>query len=392
MPNRVTPTSATDKTGRLVRLLQEKRVLVAVGSGGVGKTTTAAAVAVAAARLGRRVAVLTIDPAKRLAQALGLEKMGNEPRPLPADLVGPGSVDAMMLETGEAFDDLVSRLVPDIERRERLLSNRLYQVIARHLGGTHEYMAVERLFELSQSGAYDLIVVDTPPSVNALDFLDAPERIASFFSERITRFFVQRTDEKKGIFQRLKDRAGDVALQLLGVALGETFIQDVQDFATAFQGLFTAFRERGLAVSALMSDPKTSFLVVTGADPVRVSEALDFARRLEGFGIRPDAFIANRVHLSAADTVALFQASHLKKTDEPALADLDEGALISGLTRAQQIRASLARRDREGLLNLTRAASAERLLVVPELDHEVDDRSAVEHLLSALGGLGPQGS
>jgi len=375
-----------------MRLLKEKRVLVAVGSGGVGKTTTAAAVAVCAARLGRRVAVLTIDPAKRLAQALGLERMGNEPRPLPADLVGPGSVDAMMLETGEAFDDLVSRLVPDAERRDRLLANRLYQVIARHLGGTHEYMAVERLFELSRSGAYDLIVVDTPPSVNALDFLDAPERIASFFSDKITRFFVQRSsDEKKGIFQKLKDRAGDVALQILGVALGEQFIHDVQDFATAFQGLFTAFRERGVAVSALMADPKTSFLVVTGADPVRVSEALDFAGRLSAFGVTPDAYIANRVHMSAADTVALFEAGHLKRTDHPALARVDEAVLVHGLTRAQQIRASLARRDREGLLNLTRAATPERLIVVPELDHEVDDRSAVEHLLRALGGPGPRG-
>src|SRR5688572_29609146 len=243
------------------------KLVVAVGSGGVGKTTTAAALAIAAARRGRKCAMLTIDPARRLAQALGIEKMGNDPRPLAEELVSPGKCDAMMLEAPEALDDLVARLVPDEQRRQRLYENRLYQVIARHLGGTHEYMAVERLYALMEDKRYDLVVLDTPPTVNALDFLDAPTRIAAFFSDRITRFFIKtRDEEKRGFVQRIRDRAGEVALGVLSKALGEGFVEELVDFATAFQGLFAAFQERGLAAEKILRDPKTSFLVVSGAD------------------------------------------------------------------------------------------------------------------------------
>lgn len=370
----------------LQTILRDRRVLVCVGSGGVGKTTSAAALAIAAARLGRRTAVLTIDPARRLAQALGIERMGNAPRALPEELVAPGSVDAMMLETAEAFDELIVRLVPDPERQKRLLENRLYQVIARQLGGTHEYMAVEKLFELTRSGTYDLVVLDTPPSVNALDFLDAPQRISSFFSDRIQRFFIQRSDErKKGIFQRLKDRAGDMALGVLGKALGDAFIEDVQDFATAFQGLFSAFRERGLAIERLLGDPGTAFVVVSGADPVRVAEALEFTRTLERLGIRPQAFIANRVHVSQAEPGAALGQAMLNRALDGAPSPVDPAELATGLDRALAVRASLARRDREGLLNFMRAAGSDRVLVVPELDEEVQDRGAVEHFLGSLG-------
>lgn len=368
---------------RFSHILREAKVVVAVGSGGVGKTTTSAAIAIAAARQGRRCAVLTIDPAKRLAQALGIEKMGNEPRALPSELVGPGSVDAMMLETAAAFDDLISRLVPEPARRDRLLENRLYQVIARHLGGTHEYMAVERLYSLTTEHDYDLVVLDTPPSVNALDFLDAPKRLESFFSDRITRFFVKRDNERKGFLQKLRDKAGDLAVALLGKAFGESFVEEVQDFATAFQGLFAAFRERGMLVARLLADPKTAFVVVSGPDPVRVAEAVEFSTALDKLGIKPQAFIVNRVHQNGGDAIAKISPALLHE----ALADeaLDAEALSDGLARAQQIRAALARRDRAGLLEMVKTAGKERLLVVPELDTEVGDRSAVEHVLSAFG-------
>lgn len=367
----------------LLPLLREAKLIVAVGSGGVGKTTTSAAMAIAAARLGRRCAVLTIDPARRLAQALGIDKMGNEPRRLPLELTGPGTVDAMMLETAAAFDDLISRLVPDPERRERLLENRLYQVIARQLGGTHEYMAVERLYALTREQQYDLVVLDTPPSVNALDFLDAPRRLEHFFSEKVQRFFIKRESERKGFIARLRDRAGDLALTLIGKAFGEPFVEEVQDFATAFQGLFGAFRERGVIVHKLLQDPATAFVVVTAPDPVRVAEAMEFAYALDRLQISPKAFVANRVHQSGTDAIARLSPALLAGAAEGSGTDLDE--LADSLERAQRIRASLARRDRAGLLEMAKAAGKERLVVIPELDTEVGDRSAVEHVLEALG-------
>lgn len=385
-------TTSAAAVKHLERLLMTSKLVVAVGSGGVGKTTTAAAIAIAGARRGRKCAVLTIDPARRLAQALGVEKMGNEPRPLAPELVSPGSCDVMMLEAPEALDDLVARLVPDEQRRERLYQNRLYQVIARHLGGTHEYMAVERLYALMQDDPatgkpkYDLVVLDTPPTVNALDFLDAPTRIASFFSDKITRFFVRQRDEERGIIQRIRDRAGDIAIGVLGKALGEGFVEELMDFATAFQGLFAAFQERGLAAEKILRDPSSSFLVVSGADPVRVAEAEEFSRTLSGLGIGARAFIANRVHVSpSVDATAHIDGGVLNEALVGfAGAPPEKIELADALNRAQRLRASLARRDRMGLARLAEIAGKDKLLVVPELDEEVEDRGAIEHLLSAM--------
>lgn len=379
---------ALDAQGPLQRLLDESKVLVTVGSGGVGKTTTAAALAIAAARRGRRVAVLTIDPAKRLAQALGLPHLDNEARPLPAELVAPGAVDAMMLETSAAFDDLIARLVPDPDRQERLLQNRLYQVIARHLGGTHEYMAVERLYALTRDDRYDLVVLDTPPSVNALDFLDAPQRLIHFFSERVTRFFIKRSEsDAKGLFARLRDRAGELALSILGKAFGESFMEEVQHFSTAFQGLFAAFRERGLAIDALLRSPATSFLVVSAADPVRVAEALEFSAALSRLDIEAAGFIVNRVHLPKAHDPDPIDEAALANLLRAAAADDVPGASAcnEALGQARRVRQSMARRDAEGLDALRRAQATERIIVVPELSREVQDRDAVEHVLEALG-------
>jgi anion-transporting ArsA/GET3 family ATPase len=380
-------TTTTDAAVKhLERLLQNSRLIVAVGSGGVGKTTTAAAIAIAAARRGRRCAVLTIDPARRLAQALGVENMGNEPKPLAADLTAPGSCDAMMLHAPEALDDLIARLVPDEQRRERLYENRLYQVIARQLGGTHEYMAVERLYTLMDDKRYDLVVLDTPPTANALDFLDTPARIASFFSDKITRFFIrQKDDGQRGIIQRIRDRAGDIALQVLGKALGEGFVEELQDFATAFQGIFTAFQERGLAAEKILRDPQTSFIVVSGADPVRVAEAEEFSRTLQGLGITARAFVANRVHTSSSmDAQVHVDGGVVNEALVGFAGDVDKLALSEALSRAQRLRAALARRDRVGLARLAEVGGKERLLVVPELTEEVEDRGAIEHLLQAM--------
>jgi anion-transporting ArsA/GET3 family ATPase len=381
----------------VLKLLKDSKLVVAVGVGGVGKTTTAAALAVAAARTGKKAAVLTIDPAKRLAQALGVESMGNTPKPLAAELTAPGSVDAMMLDAGAALDEFVLRIVPDEERRERLFKNRLYQVIARHLGGTHEYMAVERLHALVEDSGYDIVVLDTPPTVNALQFLDAPNRLAGFFSEKITRFFVKQTeDKKKGIFERIRDRAGDLAMNVLGKALGEGFVEELSDFASAFQGLFVAIHDRAIAAEKILRSSNTSFIIVSAADPVRTAEAEEFLKTLRGLDIHPRAILANRVH-----TVKTRQGKDERGKDQDDGVDVDPGQVMAALSpiartdvaqvtwealqKARRQLNSLRKRDARGVAHLERLIGAARVLVVPELDDEVQDRAAVEHLLDGLG-------
>lgn len=370
------------------KLLLTSKLIVCVGSGGVGKTTTAASLAIAAARSGKKAAVLTIDPARRLAQALGVESMGNTPRPLKAELTSPGSVDAMMLEAGPAMDDFVLRLIPDADRRERLYQNRMYQVIARHLGGTHEYMAIERLFSLVEEGGYDVVILDTPPTVNALDFLDAPNRLAGFFSEKITRFFVKQTeDKKKGFIDRLRDRAGDLAMSVLGKALGEGFVEELSDFASAFQGLFVGIHDRAVAADRILRSSSTSFVIVSAADPVRTAEAEAFLNTLKRLEIHTQAIIANRVHLGSADgspdtsvDVGAVAAT-MVAAGIPEQATVAFEALSAGQRQLNAVRA----RDRRGLAHLTRFMGAGRLMVVGELDEEVKDRAAVEHFLRGLG-------
>jgi anion-transporting ArsA/GET3 family ATPase len=390
----IPPTAVTPSPGaeHLKKILAESRLVVCVGSGGVGKTTTAAALAIAAARTGKKAAVLTIDPARRLAQALGIEKMGNTPSPLLADLCAPGSVDAMMLEAGAALDEFVERLVPDPARRERLFQNRLYQVIARHLGGTHEYMAVERLHALVEESGYDIVILDTPPTVNALDFLDAPNRLAGFFSEKITRFFVaQGEDKKKGFIEKLRDRAGDLALQVLGKALGEGFVEELTDFATAFQGLFVAIHDRAVAADKILRAQSTSFLIVSAADPVRTAEAEAFLQTLDRLGIHPRAVIANRVHLhrSAAGQLAdgdvEVDAGAVMEALGQAGLSAEAQAAFEAISAGQRQLKAVRQRDRRGLTHLERLIGKTRVVVVSELDEEIKDRAAVEHFLGVLG-------
>ena len=367
----------------LTALLNQSRLVVCVGSGGVGKTTTAAALAIAAARSGKKAAVLTIDPAKRLAQALGVEKMGNKPSPLLAELVAPGSVDAMMLEAGPALDDFVERLVPDPARRERLFQNRLYQVIARHLGGTHEYMAVERLHALVEESGYDVVILDTPPTVNALDFLDAPNRLAGFFSEKITRFFVKQSeDRKKGFIEKLRDRAGDLAMNVLCKALGEGFVEELADFASAFQGLFVAIHDRAVAAERILRASSTSFLIVSAADPVRTAEAEAFLQTLDRLSIHPRVIIANRVHIDRGD--AMVDAGAVAEALGQAGITTDVDAAFEAVAAGQRQLTAVRQRDKRGLSHLERLVGKQRVVVVGELDEEVKDRAAVEHFLGVL--------
>ena len=365
-------------------------IAVVVGSGGVGKTTSACGLALASARKGKRVALLTIDPAKRLAQALGLEALSNQPQALAQDFVGSGSVDAMMLEPSETFDQLIRSAVATEALGEKLLKNRLYQLIARTLGGMQEYMAVEKLHALVKSNNYDLIVVDTPPSVNALVFLDAPRRMYTFFSDRIVRFFVREENRKKNFISRMKDKVGDVAISVLRKTLSETFMDDLIEMATAFQSLFVTFRERGESVEAMLRAKGTRFVFVTGPDPLRVKEAADYSAILKARGVTPSLWIVNRVHRSPLTTCSfnledvetwLGQLELASGAEEP---DISASELCAELNRAAQLASDLKQRDDRGLEQIHQLVGATPLISIEAFTEEVEDGQAVEQFVRAL--------
>lgn len=285
----------------LSQLIDEAGLVVCLGPGGVGKTTTSSVLALRKAVAGQHALVLTIDPARRLADALGLESLGNEPAPVLAfsKMHPHGSLAALMLDPHATFDHLIALLVPDPVQRAVLLENRFYQHISAGLAGTLEYMAIERLHDLVHSGHYQGIVLDTPPTTNALDFLDAPQRTARFFHEKVTRWFIPKSGSRSWT-ARLFDTAGARVLGLLSSVAGERFVDDMSQFFSAFSGLFEAFRLRGERVSALLRDPKTVFIVVTSPEPSRIAEALQLDQKLCELGSTPAAFIVNNVVSAAA--------------------------------------------------------------------------------------------
>ncbi len=282
---------------QLRALLDDAPLVVCLGPGGVGKTTLSAVLALRAAATNRRSLVLTIDPARRLADALGLPGLTNDPVEIQAfrRMHEGGRLSALMLDPAATFDHMIAMLVPDDERRASLLGNRYYQHMSRSLAGTLEYMAVERLHALSGSGEYDTIVLDTPPTTNALDFLEAPDRLAAFFSERVTRWFRPPANSKRGWAARLFDRGGARVMGLLGRIAGEEFVADTAGFFSAFADLLGDFRHRGQKVGQLLRDPGTVFVIVTSPDEARLTEAIEIDRRLSKAGCEARAFFVNRV-------------------------------------------------------------------------------------------------
>jgi len=295
MPRR-SPPRPEAKGATLDGLLASKEIVVACGPGGVGKTTTAAAAgAMAAARLGGKVLVLTVDPARRLADALGLEGIGNTERRVPDDTfreagVKPiGELWAAMLDTKESWDSLVRLHAPDARTRDEILSNPLYRNISGRFVQSHDYIAMERLFEIHADGKYDLIVVDTPPTRNALDFLDAPERMAEFFSSRLLRWLIVPYRSK------LVNFASKPFYQVADRILGTQFLEDVAQFFILFQSMYDGFVERAKAVHRLMADRRTSFIVVSTLEAVPLREAEFFAQALKDRRLHLGAIVLNKV-------------------------------------------------------------------------------------------------
>jgi anion-transporting ArsA/GET3 family ATPase len=271
-------------------LASERGVVVCCGSGGVGKTTTAAALAVEGARRGRRACVVTIDPAKRLADALGLAELTNEPGKVEGDW--PGELWALMLDTKSTFDALIGRYAGSPEQARAIFDNRLYRNIAGALSGTQEYMAMEKLYELHSEGRFDLIVVDTPPTRNALDFLDAPRRLTRFLDNRIFRLLMMPTRA----YLRAVSVATQTLLRTISKVVGGEVVADAVAFFQAFEGMEEGFRNRARRMQELLADPATAFVLVASPRRDAVDEALFFAEKLRESSIDVDALVVNRLH------------------------------------------------------------------------------------------------
>jgi len=274
----------------VVELAAERPVIVCCGPGGVGKTTVSATFALQAARQGRRACVVTVDPARRLADALGVESLPNAPALVEGDW--PGELFALMLDTKDTFDDLVARYATTEDQARSIKGNRIYQNLAGALSGTQEYMAMEKLYELTEDGSFDLVVVDTPPTRNALDLLDAPRRLTHFLDNRLFRALLLPTK----VSLKAVSVASQALLRTIARVAGAEIVQDAMAFFQAFQGMEDGFKERAAAVRELLADPTTAYVVVTSPRQDAIDEASFFAGKLEETGVSAAALVVNRVH------------------------------------------------------------------------------------------------
>jgi anion-transporting ArsA/GET3 family ATPase len=318
----------------LARLVRDHRVVVCVGSGGVGKTTTAATIALWGALEGRRSVVLTIDPARRLANSLGISELGDEPRQVDPDLLARagrpvrGSLAAMMLDQKNAWDRLVARHAPSDEVRERILQNRFYLNLSQNFAGSHEYMAIEQLCLLCESDAYDLIVLDTPPTKRALDFFEAPERIRDFLDRKIVRWFVMPYLSQGWAAAKTLNRTVGFLFRKLEEATGVSALAEVSDFFSAMSGMFDAFTARTDVIHEILRAPSTAFVLVTGPEEQVLTEAEFFSERMKGMHMPLGGVVFNRVHEELETDPAMFPGGTVTRADED---DVRAALLDAGL-------------------------------------------------------------
>ncbi len=341
---------------RIGEFVAGKQIIVCAGSGGVGKTTVSAAIALRASLEGKKAAVLTIDPAKRLASSLGLQELSNEPRKVSrrkftaAGLNPAGELYAMMLDTKTTFDEVVVRYAPTPEQAALILENRFYRNISSTLSGSQEYMAMEKLYELHSEDHYDVIVIDTPPTRNALDFLDAPRRMIDFFESRVLKWLLIPYMKGAGGMFRVANVAASTFLRLVTKIVGAEVLRDTAEFFGNLQGMYDGFKERAREVSALLQSDITTFVVVTSPAQESVDEAVFFASRLHEAHLPFGGVVVNRVHPKLGDGVAVKprQLAKLESGDENAqlLALLleNEGAFMTIVGLEERNLEALARK------------------------------------------------
>jgi anion-transporting ArsA/GET3 family ATPase len=371
-------------------ILSEKRILVCAGSGGVGKTTTAAALALAAARAGKKTLVLTIDPAKRLASSLGLPQLDHVERRVPDEFLakgGPvapgGELWAMMLDQKRAFDEIVERYARDADSRRRIFENRIYKQIAASLSGSHEYAAMAKLFQIDRERDYDMVVVDTPPTAHALDFLDAPEKVAGAIESPMVEWFMKPLQAGGRFSLKLIGRSGSFVLKRIAKFVGSDFLEDMAKFFVEFNDVLGGFRERAREVFALLRSDKVGFVLVAAPEPEAVDEALLFHKRLVTTQMPFSGFVVNRV-VKAGPPPPERHALAERLRARPELAghppyDLARAAEALLETDAEwRALAAVDAREVGRLREVLR--EAQPLVEVPQLEHDVHDVAALAEL------------
>ncbi|MGE0215661.1 ArsA family ATPase [Mycolicibacterium sp.] len=355
------------------------RVVVCCGAGGVGKTTTAAAMALRAAEYGRTVVVLTIDPAKRLAQALGIEDLGNSPQRVPLPAETTGELHAMMLDMRRTFDEMVLQYSGQ-GTAEAILDNQFYQTVATSLAGTQEYMAMEKLGQLLAEDKWDLVVVDTPPSRNALDFLDAPKRLGSFMDSRLWRLLLA---PGRGI-GRLVTGAVGLAMKGMSTILGSQMLSDAAAFVQSLDATFGGFREKADRTYELLKRRGTQFVVVSAAEPDALREASFFVDRLSTEHMPLAGLILNRTHPTLCDL-------HADKAADAAedLARTGTHPLAAAALRIHADRASTAKREVRLLSRFTGANPHVAIVGVPSLPFDVSDLEALRAIADQITSEAP---
>jgi anion-transporting ArsA/GET3 family ATPase len=361
----------SDTGDSLASVVARSRIVVCTGSGGVGKTTTAAVIALHGARAGRRACVVTIDPAKRLADALGLEGLTNSPTRI--DGPWPGELWALMLDTKSTFDALVTKNADSPDQAAGILANRFYRNISGALSGTQEYMAMEKLYELHEDTDFDLIVVDTPPTRNALDFLEAPRRLTRFLDHRLYRVLMAPT---RG-FVKAVNVAAQAFLRTVAKVVGGDVVQDAVQFFQAFDGMEQGFKHRAERVLALLSEDETSFVLVTAPRGDVVEEATYFAARLAEAGIRVRVLIVNRMHPRFAAAAA--SAGALRERAR-AVAGTDLGAQYRNLADFVEVAAN----EEAHLRGLAARVAPAPVVRVPILESDVHDLDGLDAIAAHL--------
>jgi anion-transporting ArsA/GET3 family ATPase len=363
-------------------LVEQRHIIVCTGAGGVGKTTTAAALAIEAARRGRRTIVLTIDPARRLAQSLGLSRLDTAPRSVPH----VDNLDAMMLDMKRTFDEIVERHASSPARVERILDNRFYKQLSASLAGTQEYMAMEKLYDLHETGRYDCIVIDTPPTRNALDFLDAPRRLTDFLEGRFLKMFLSPGLTAGRFATRAVGVGTGLFMRAASRITGAVVLEDLAEFFQSFEGMYDGFKNRAQAVYHLLQQPGAAFVVVSAPEPPALREARFFLQRLARDGMPTAGVVVNRVTFTpqgrvgtVADAQIVEVAAGLDRDDDV------EHAVASLLGLALDAR-EVATRQHHAIAAAMHSLDPGVLVKVPLADSDVHDIAGLRWVAARLAG------
>lgn len=338
-------------------MLESSKVIICLGTGGVGKTTTAAALGYMAAKAGRHVCVVTIDPARRLADAMGISELDNTPRKIQtsSDL----DLWAVMLDPNSTFDELVQKFATSPEQVEKIFHNSIYQNLTENLSGTQEYMAMEKLHELASDSRFDLLVVDTPPARNAIEFLNAPKRLIGFLENRVFRLLISPT---QSIFRPVT-LATRILLRTISKVVGAQVVSDAVEFFQAFEGMEAGFKDRAAEVQSLLAQDTTSFVLVTGTHKDTIDEALYFASRLDEFDLAVDLVISNRV--------------------TPAFGEIEPGPqpeVPRGLRENLEYLVRLRSAELNQLSRLSEIVTGDRHILVPLLPHDIGSLGEIQEI------------